>query len=156
MGSAAHASGDNLTETTRGYVYTKYRKFVILEKHATHIQALPIYTHNGTGLDHKRHFEHEFVCVRDRDCPADEREPEEGVNGTLYGIREPGFKATFIRGRTVLKLTEMVSFSMRGLLARVEGRLEGESLRTLACLAHNVRAKCLEDVFLLGGGGGGD
>ncbi|KLU88615.1 hypothetical protein MAPG_07600 [Magnaporthiopsis poae ATCC 64411] len=156
MASSAGASADNLTETTRGYVYTKYRKFVILEKHATHIQALPIYTHNGTGLDRKRQFEHEFVCVRDRDCPADKHEPEEGVHGTLFGIREPGFKATFIGGRAVLKLTEMVSFSIHasgGLVARVEGRLEDDSLRKLACLVHSVRAKRLEDVFLQGGGG---
>ncbi|EJT80846.1 hypothetical protein GGTG_00839 [Gaeumannomyces tritici R3-111a-1] len=136
---------DVVAVTSRGPVYSKFRRFVVLEMHWSHFQALPLYTHNGTGLNNKRQQQHEFVCIRDRDVPKSEREPEEGVNGTVFGVRHG--REPCVDGRTAVKLTESVSFVPRSTLARVEGRLEHESLRALARLVSDSRRVCLEHML---------
>lgn len=49
-----------------GIVHSKYRKCVVIARFATHVIALPIYTHGGQGLANKWHKD-DFVSVRDVD-----------------------------------------------------------------------------------------
>lgn len=52
------------TDTVHGPIYTKTRKMIVLATYQDNYIALPIYTHNGRGLEGKTKPE-EFVSVRD-------------------------------------------------------------------------------------------
>ena len=52
------------SETKFGTIFTKYRKMIVVEKYEDHYIALPLYTHNGKGLEWKARPE-EFVSIRD-------------------------------------------------------------------------------------------
>ena len=54
----------SITPSHYGYIHTKLRKFIIVALFAQHYVALPMYTHNGDGLD-KKPDKNEFVSVRD-------------------------------------------------------------------------------------------
>lgn len=52
------------TDTVHGPIYTKTRKMIVLATFQDNYIAVPIYTHNGRGLEGKTKPE-EFVSVRD-------------------------------------------------------------------------------------------
>ena len=58
-----------LTESKFGTIHTKYRKFIVLALFQTHYLAMPIYTHNGQGLEGKQCPE-EYVSVQDHRANA--------------------------------------------------------------------------------------
>lgn len=53
-----------LTDSKYGTIITKYRKFIILALFRNHYLALPIYSHNGRGLEGKAQPD-EYVSVQD-------------------------------------------------------------------------------------------
>ncbi|KAI2627085.1 hypothetical protein GGS26DRAFT_592702 [Hypomontagnella submonticulosa] len=113
----------NLTATPFGTVLSKFRKMVILKVYGEHVQCLPIYTHNGRGLDGKE-FPREYVSIRD---VADEHPaPDEGPHKGIRALRNDEFNGTFIKGRSVVKLTEIFSHRFEA-PATIEGRLDLDS-----------------------------
>ena len=52
------------SETRFGTIFTKYRKMIVVEKYEDHYIALPLYTHNGKGLEWKARPE-EYVSIKD-------------------------------------------------------------------------------------------
>lgn len=117
----------NLTASPFGTICSKYRKMVVVNTFAEHCTVLPIYTHNGRGLDGKE-FVDEFVSIRDRNDrrPA----PKEGPYAALHAVRDATFKGTFIGGRACVKLTEICSHRY-DCMATFEGRLEEDSIKRL-------------------------
>ncbi|KAI0138906.1 hypothetical protein F4776DRAFT_41751 [Hypoxylon sp. NC0597] len=117
-----HISNDdpNLTATPFGTVHSKYRKMVVLRVFGEHVQCLPIYTHNGRGLEGKE-FPREYVSIRD----LGDRRPEadEGPHLGLRASRDNKYEGTFISGRSVIKLTEIYSHRYES-PATIEGRLD--------------------------------
>ncbi|KAI1410510.1 hypothetical protein F5Y13DRAFT_202316 [Hypoxylon sp. FL1857] len=110
----------NLTATAFGTVNSKYRKMIVLRVFGEHVQCLPIYTHNGRGLEGKE-FVREYVSIRDvkdRDPAADE-----GPHRGLRACRDSEYRETFVSGRSVVKLTEVYSHRYES-PATIEGRLD--------------------------------
>ncbi|KAI9775002.1 MAG: hypothetical protein M1835_005976 [Candelina submexicana] len=52
------------TESNYGPICTKYTKLIVIGIYDDHVVALPIYTHNGEGLNHKLNPDG-YVSVRD-------------------------------------------------------------------------------------------
>ncbi|KAI9718790.1 MAG: hypothetical protein M1812_003964 [Candelaria pacifica] len=52
------------TDTAHGPICTKYRKMIVIALHHDHCIAIPLFTHNGNGLEGKERPD-EFVSVRD-------------------------------------------------------------------------------------------
>jgi hypothetical protein len=73
-------------ESNCGPVYTKVRKFVVVACFASHIWALPIYTHNGNGLS-KNFNRDEFVSIRDVDEDPARVRPAESKYRLLFSVR---------------------------------------------------------------------
>ncbi|KAL7622181.1 hypothetical protein AAE478_007684 [Parahypoxylon ruwenzoriense] len=119
------ADDPNLTATPFGTVHSKYRKMIVLRIYGEHCTCVPIYSHNGRGLEGKE-FPKEFVSIRDINDPSPA--PEEGPHTGLLAVRDEGFSnATFIGGRSVVKLTETYSHRYDA-PATIEGRLDRASL----------------------------
>ncbi|KAI5866305.1 hypothetical protein GGS23DRAFT_617368 [Durotheca rogersii] len=118
------ADDPNLTATPFGTVCSKYRKMIVIRVYGEHCTCLPIYTHNGRGLDSKE-FPKEFVSIRD--VAEKWPEPYEGPHPGILAIRDQEFRAgSFITGRSVVKLTESISHRFDA-PATIEGRLDSES-----------------------------
>ncbi|KAI1086976.1 hypothetical protein F5B19DRAFT_487062 [Rostrohypoxylon terebratum] len=81
----------NLTATPFGTLNSKFRKMIVYRNFGEHLQCIPIYTHNGKGLEGKD-FLHEFKF--------------EGPHRGIYASRDSSYKGTFIIGKAVVKLTE--------------------------------------------------
>ncbi|OTA61521.1 hypothetical protein K449DRAFT_395585 [Hypoxylon sp. EC38] len=117
-----HITNDdpNLTATPFGTVNSKFRKMVVIRIFGEHIQCLPIYTHNGRGLEGKE-FPREYVSIRNLDDsrPA----PDEGPHLGLRASRDSQYRGTFITGRSVIKLTEIYSHRYES-QATIEGKLD--------------------------------
>lgn len=60
----AHGDRFSISASHYGYIHTKLRKFVVVALFAQHYVAVPMYTHNGEGLE-KKPDRSEFVSVRD-------------------------------------------------------------------------------------------
>ncbi|KAI9702987.1 MAG: hypothetical protein M1836_008201 [Candelina mexicana] len=60
----AAKGGKGRTESNHGPICTKYRKLIVIGIYEDHVVALPIYTHNGEGLNHKLNPD-EYVSIRD-------------------------------------------------------------------------------------------
>ncbi|KAL3420649.1 hypothetical protein PVAG01_07094 [Phlyctema vagabunda] len=73
-----------------GTVYSKYRKFVVISCFARHVIALPIFTHNGRGLQNKPNKD-EYISVRDWDLKH-VAAPAENDHGVLWAQRIPAFR----------------------------------------------------------------
>ncbi|KAI0829141.1 hypothetical protein F5Y06DRAFT_302143 [Hypoxylon sp. FL0890] len=110
----------HLTASPYGTINSKYRKMVVLRVFGEHVQCLPIYTHNGRGLEGKE-FPKEYVSIRDLNdhCPEEDEGPYRG----LLASRDSEYKGTFISGRSVVKLTEVCSHRYEA-PATIEGRLD--------------------------------
>ncbi|KAI1458708.1 hypothetical protein F4805DRAFT_456422 [Annulohypoxylon moriforme] len=107
----------NLTATPFGTLNSKFRKMVVYRVFGEHVQCLPIYTHNGRGLEGKE-FPAEFVSIRDvhDEHPA----PYEGPYIGVYARRAREYRGTFIAGKAVVKLTEVYTHRLDA-LATIEG-----------------------------------
>ncbi|XXG95617.1 hypothetical protein Hte_001885 [Hypoxylon texense] len=117
----------NLTASPFGTICSKYRKLIVLNTYGEHCTVLPIYTHNGKGLDGKK-FVAEFITIRDRydRKPA----PEEGLYPGIYAVRNSTFTGKFIGGRSCVKLTETCSHRYDA-MATMEGMLDEVSMERL-------------------------
>lgn len=113
----------NLTATPYGTVYSKYRKMIVVGCYGEHCTYLPIYTHNGQGLDNKE-FLNEYVSIRDVQDPHPF--PDEGPNKGLRAVRDKDYHGTFIAGKACVKLTEIHSHRY-DTPATIEGRLDVHS-----------------------------
>ncbi|KAI2628556.1 hypothetical protein GGR54DRAFT_350242 [Hypoxylon sp. NC1633] len=119
----------NLTATPFGTICSKYRKMIVLRVFGEHLTCLPIYTHNGQGLEGKN-FTEEYVSIRDLDDPSPE--PDEGPHRGLRAVKNADFTGTFIRGKSCVKLTEIYTHRYDA-PATIEGKLDvaGGSKRSL-------------------------
>jgi len=68
-GTTNKTMNSNLTESRFGKIHTKVRKMVIISVHQENYIAIPLYSHNGNGLLHKRNPD-EFVSVFDYRNPG--------------------------------------------------------------------------------------
>ncbi|KAI1387693.1 uncharacterized protein F4822DRAFT_444292 [Hypoxylon trugodes] len=127
----------NLTATPYGTICSKFRKMIVIKLFSEHIQCLPIYSYNGLGLEGKEKFAQEHVSIRD----IDDRypEPKEGPHEELHAYRDKEYKETFIKGKSVVKLTEIYCHRFDA-PATIEGRLDGYngSKRRLLQLVESV------------------
>ncbi|KAI1205514.1 uncharacterized protein F4807DRAFT_464601 [Annulohypoxylon truncatum] len=110
----------NLTATPFGTLNSKFRKMIVYRVFGEHLQCLPIYTHNGRGLEGKE-FPKEFVSIRDLDESFPE--PYEGPYIGVCARRYNEYKGTFIKGKAVVKLTELYTHRYEA-PATIEGRVD--------------------------------
>ncbi|KAE9377025.1 hypothetical protein N431DRAFT_530390 [Stipitochalara longipes BDJ] len=133
----------NQSMTHLGVVHSKFRKFVILARFATHVLALPIYTHDGRGLANKPH-KNEFVSIRDVDQGQQATMPE-SKHDVIWAERYPGFKNSNITSwfmmsnATSIHLTAPYSHPM-GLKCTISGKLKAGSIDYLLKLFGEVTA----------------
>ncbi len=65
VGASDVTIGENYrTDSKFGTIYTKYRHMIVVALYHEHYVAVPLYTHNGKGLEQKLKAD-EFVSVRD-------------------------------------------------------------------------------------------
>ncbi|TLD28440.1 hypothetical protein PspLS_03682 [Pyricularia sp. CBS 133598] len=129
--------------TTRYYgrVYSKYRKFIVVECNEVSFVALPIYTCNGTGLSKKSSREiPEYIDVMDRrvEIPG----PANGVNGRLFCVADgedenapvlrnnKDHSRVGAKGNACVRLTEPCSFRY-SIWSQIEAQLTADSVRLL-------------------------
>ncbi|KAI0386303.1 hypothetical protein F5Y04DRAFT_268359 [Hypomontagnella monticulosa] len=113
----------NLTATPFGTVHSKFRKMIVLREFGEHVQCIPIYTHNGNGLQKKENH-HEYVSIRD--INDESPEPDEGPNPGILACRNINYHKTFIKGKAVVKVTEIYSHRYDA-PATIEGRVDVDS-----------------------------
>lgn len=115
--------------TKLGIVHSKYRKFVVIARFATHVLALPIYTHGGRGLASKSH-KNEFVSIRDADSRMQVARAE-SIHNTVWHERYPEFMNGFsnwfaMTNHTSVHLTAPYSHPM-SLKCTISGRFYEDS-----------------------------
>lgn len=125
------ASDPHQTPTAFGVVYSKFRKMIVIKKFGQHCICVPIYTHNGRGLEGKQ-FITEYVSIRDAAdrCP----EPPQGLHLKLLAVGNPDFRGKIVAGKSSVKLTEYFSHRFNA-PATMEGELDTRSLSTKRLLA---------------------
>ncbi|KAI1194456.1 hypothetical protein F5X97DRAFT_311161 [Nemania serpens] len=116
----------NKTATPFGVVYSKFRKMVVIKVFGEHCLCLPIYSHNGRGLEGKE-FTSEYVSIRDvfDRAPA----PSEGMHAKLMAVRGPGWRGKIVTGKSSVKLTEFCSHRYDA-PATIEGELDDKTFST--------------------------
>lgn len=127
------------TDSVPGPIYTKTRKMIVLATFHDNYIAVPLYTHNGRGLEGKVKPE-EFVSVRDHRAPgsfAPLSVHEELVTEHSDGGIEP------FHVKTVVHITYPVSRKYT-LPVVQEGRLNKESVKHLASLFSSYILSFLE------------
>ncbi|KAG8532749.1 uncharacterized protein KY384_002627 [Bacidia gigantensis] len=74
------ADVEKTVQTKHGLVMTKLRWMIVVVKHEQHYTAIPLYTHNGTGLSNKsERAKREYVSIRDDRLPDFEGLSKHGV-----------------------------------------------------------------------------
>jgi hypothetical protein len=69
------------SKTNLGWVSSKFRKCIVVQRFAKHVVALPVYTHDGSGLRYMTNKEqHISICQVGKEKPA----AAETVHGTLW------------------------------------------------------------------------
>ncbi|KAI1163385.1 hypothetical protein F5B18DRAFT_672154 [Nemania serpens] len=123
-------SDPHQTATPFGVVHSKFRKMIVIKVFGEHCTCVPIYSHNGRGLDGKEYIS-EYVSIRD----AFDRSPEppEGVHVRLLAVADPDFRGRIIAGKSSVKLTEFCSHRYAA-PATIEGELDGETFSTIRLL----------------------
>ncbi|KAI0416320.1 hypothetical protein F5X98DRAFT_185855 [Xylaria grammica] len=111
------------TATPFGVVHSKYRKMIVIRTFGEHCLCVPIYTHNGRGLEGKA-FVTEYVSIRD----ARDRHPEpaEGLHIRLLAVGHADFRGKIVAGKSSVKLTEFCSHRYDA-PATIEGKIEDEA-----------------------------
>ena len=132
-------SDANNTATPFGIVHSKYRKMVVLKVFGEHCTCVPVYSHNGKGLEGKVNVA-EYVSIRD----AGDRNPEltEGVHACLLAVGNEDFRGRIVKGKSCVKLTELYSHRYSA-PATIEGKLEEgkrDSKRLLLRLVDKVNS----------------
>jgi hypothetical protein len=130
LGHVQITGSSNVTKTSVfGPVYSKYRKFVVVKKFATHVLALPLFTHDGKGLANKIHSD-EFIAVRD----VQDRKPDakESSSECLWALRDPNYeklKSGFhtFKGEVVVHFTYPACHKY-SLKSTLEGHIEEKSM----------------------------
>ncbi len=67
--SDASVADKHRTDSKFGPIFTKYRKMIVVALYHDHYVAVPLYTHNGKGLE-KKPKPDEFVSVQDHRLPG--------------------------------------------------------------------------------------
>ncbi|KAI1141673.1 hypothetical protein F5Y05DRAFT_410228 [Hypoxylon sp. FL0543] len=83
----------SLTATPFGTINSKFRKMIVLRVFGEHVQCLPIYSHNGRGLEGKD-FPREYVSIRDVNDPFPHE--DEGPHRGLRASKDGQYTGTFI------------------------------------------------------------
>lgn len=111
---------------TYGNIYTKVRKMIVIACYHSHYISVPLFTHNGKGLQNKKAPD-EYISVKDHRNPA----PFKALsrNGILY-TKELSMDVNLYEPATTAHATYIVSRAYN-LQATPEGVLQDESLRKL-------------------------
>jgi hypothetical protein len=138
--NAVAGDDPNVTVTPCGAVQSKFRRFIVVKQRGPgHLEATPIFTFGGHGLDFKRYHEN-YICIRDGGLPKAEHAPNEVPRyPVLLADRDKNLPPmrTFIAGRSVVSLAEPENFKPAFLLSTIEGKLQGQSLDNfLAAVKH--------------------
>ncbi|KAL8675125.1 MAG: hypothetical protein Q9168_000496 [Polycauliona sp. 1 TL-2023] len=76
------------TPSNFGTIFTKHRRMIIIAKYEDHYIAIPIFTHNGNGLDRKNKPD-EYVSVKDHrvddDTPPESKHPSLETQSMVQG-----------------------------------------------------------------------
>ena len=127
-------------DSPHGSVCTKYRKMIVLAKHADHYTAIPIYTHNGIGLV-KKSDPNEYISIVD----CRERNPGPALS------RHPPLKTRQMNGNAKLlhiKSTAHITYPVSrkyDLPIVYEGNLHEGSLALLIELVNDATPRYLRD-----------
>lgn len=124
----------NRTASPYGCIYSKYRKFVVIQQYETGVSCLPIYSHNGKGLENP-YSRDEWVSIRD---VSDEvPEPAESAHGVVLCTTH-GYKgATVVKGKSSIHLTETTNHRYDS-YASIEGHMPKDEFARLCSLVMNV------------------
>lgn len=117
------------TDSAYGPIYTKTRKMIVLATFQNNYIAVPLYTHNGQGLEGKTKPE-EFVSVRDHRAPGSFT-PLSMHHPLVTGHLNDGIEPFHVK--TAVHITYPVSRKYT-LPVVQEGRLNNESVQQLALL----------------------
>lgn len=121
-----------ISASTYSFVHTKPRIFIVLAKHHSHYLAVPLYTHNGAGLDHKPNQD-EFVYVHDKDRVT--RPPlQQRKNGHLDAAIDLRTRIPLYRPKSAAHLNYVVARSY-ALKVEYQGRLTRDSVEKLLEIA---------------------
>lgn len=113
-----------------GAAFSKFRKFIVLELFAEHVNCAPIFTFKGTGAEGRDTLLKELVHIRDQ---ADYDEPGEiaDVDGDcVYATKFPCFRGNFVAGRACVKVSERESLWI-GDKCCLEGSISQEDVELL-------------------------
>ncbi|KAE8453609.1 hypothetical protein EG329_009120 [Mollisiaceae sp. DMI_Dod_QoI] len=105
------------------WAYSKKRKFIIVARYDYHFIAIPIYTHEGRGLDNPRHDRNDWIGVRDSSAvnpPPSESNHANLIYTRCSSITEDPYGYYHMHERSHAHLTHPVSFNWT-----VECELEG-------------------------------
>lgn len=115
-----------------GPVYSKYRPVVVFRKFQTQMECLPLYTHNGRGIEHKSDGERkEWISVvdgpeTDSPCKDTDQQP------LAVLLRD----AEKVRENTFIHVTESMTVTCAEYVKRM-GMMEESSFKRL----HRLRVK---------------
>ncbi len=120
------------TESKYGPISTKYRKMIVIGIYEDHCVCVPMYTHNGDGLEHKLKPD-EFVSIRDprTGVSTEDFHKESKHKPIIAGKMYPDTE--LYSSRAVVHFTYPVSFRYIWKMIP-EGVLEGISLVELKAL----------------------
>lgn len=91
-----------------GAVHSKYRKMIVLERHAMHLACAPILTYGGTGGAGRGDMEQELINIRDRETYSPV-EVDDLAAEVVFCDMLDGFQGNFVRGKCVIKVSERES-----------------------------------------------
>ena len=124
------------TDSKFGAIFTKYRHMIVIALYQDHYVAVPLYTHNGKGLEHKVKAD-EFVSVQDHRVPGEFKKlsiHQPIVTETMNaGVR-------YIDPKSTAHYTYPVSRKY-GLPVVAEGQVKKVCLTSLTALVNNAANK---------------
>ncbi len=128
----AHYQSKYISEFNYSFVHTKKRIFIVLAKYYNHYLAIPLYTHNNRGLEHKPNQD-EFVYVHDK-CRASTQPLKQRENGHLDAVIDPQARIPPYRPKSAAHLSYIVprNFSLK---VEYQGRLTKDSVKKLVAIA---------------------
>ena len=121
---------DNHTcATNAGAVYSKVRWMIVVAVYRTHYNAIPLYTHNKSGLENKpEEVKEEYASVHDsrvRRSGFENQSPDNPVlDASMFA------NTTILHGKTVAHLTAPLQRKF-GLYVEEQGRLSKKSAQDL-------------------------
>ena len=130
--NGAHRQSKYISESNYSFVHTKKRIFIVLAKYYNHYLAIPLYTHNNRGLEHKSNQD-EFVYVHDK-CRASRQPLKQRMNGHLDAIIDPRAGIPLYNPKSAAHLSYVVARSY-SLKVEYQGRLTKESVNSLMDIA---------------------